>query len=235
MKLSILAPLLLSAGSVLAEPHGKLIFSDDFNRNESQEEKEEIGNGWTTSSETRAKGNKQVDLKDGAMHISMHEVADHPVSVRQPMKIHNGAVGLRFKLEHDKDELGLNFADLKEKSVWAGHLFKVVISKNSVTITDLKTGIMNLEIRQARKNKSLTSKQERELKTKSKRFPHKTKINTWHDLLVEIEDDEVTVTIDDTTIGSFQSEGIAHETKSLLRLSVPRQAIVDDVKIWSRD
>ena len=47
----------------------KLIFSDDFERNESVESKEEVGNGWATNSKKRAAGNKQVDLRDGAMYI----------------------------------------------------------------------------------------------------------------------------------------------------------------------
>jgi hypothetical protein len=42
----------------------KLIFEDDFERSESDDSKEEIGNGWTSNSAKRAKGNKQVDLKE---------------------------------------------------------------------------------------------------------------------------------------------------------------------------
>jgi hypothetical protein len=69
---------------------GKLLFSDDFERNESDESKEMIGNGWTTNSRTRAKGRKQVDLRDGAIHIVKADVADHGVSV-----VHEAAFGER--------------------------------------------------------------------------------------------------------------------------------------------
>ena len=58
-----LAPLLPAADL------GTLIFSDDFNRSESQEKTDEPGNGWGTNSKSRAKGDKQVDLADGAMRI----------------------------------------------------------------------------------------------------------------------------------------------------------------------
>ena len=54
--------------SVNADDRGKLIFEDKFERNETQETTEEIGVGWSTNSKNRAGGNKQVDLKDGAMH-----------------------------------------------------------------------------------------------------------------------------------------------------------------------
>ena len=52
---------------VLADEKGKLIFEDSFDRNESQETKDEIGNGWGINSKSRAGGNKQADLRDGAL------------------------------------------------------------------------------------------------------------------------------------------------------------------------
>ena len=81
----------------------KLIFEDDFERSESDDSKEEIGTGWTSNSAKRAKGNKQVDLKDGAMHITFHPAADHAVSVVHPVEFQNGKVSLRFQLPSEKD------------------------------------------------------------------------------------------------------------------------------------
>jgi hypothetical protein len=42
------------------------------------------------------------------------------------------------------------------------------------------------------------------------------------------------VTIDGKIVGSFGSEGIAQPTKRLLRLAVPRNAVVDEVLIWRK-
>ena len=64
-----------------ADERGKLIFQDDFERNESQEKTDEVGNGWGTNSKTRAGGHKQVDLKDGAMYITLHAEAEVGVIV----------------------------------------------------------------------------------------------------------------------------------------------------------
>ena len=127
-----------SAQTLPKRPLGTIIFEDDFNRNESQEEKDEPGKGWKTNSEKRAKGNKQVDLKDGAMHIFIHEEADHGVSVVHDAGFTDGAVELRFKLEAKGDSLGLNFADLKYKEVHAGHLFAARIHLHQVILQDLK-------------------------------------------------------------------------------------------------
>jgi hypothetical protein len=227
--------LLLASLSLSADEHGTLIFSDDFERQESQEEKDEIGKGWGSNSRTRAKGNKQVDLRDGAMYIYMHAEADHAVSVTHPAEFTNGAVGLRFKLEDAKDSLGLNFADLGFKEVHAGHLFVAKISPKQVVIQDLKTGNMDLKMREARQANQLTAEQKNLLKEKQKTFPNALEPGTWHDLLVQVAGETLTVTLDGKEVGSFESEGIAHPTKRLLRLAVPRNVYVDDVKIWRKE
>ena len=97
--------------SARADERGKLIFSDDFERNESQEAKEELSNGWGSNSKSRAKGNKQVDLKDGAMRITTHHEADHAASETHPAEYREGTIEMRFLLENPQDVLGLDNAD----------------------------------------------------------------------------------------------------------------------------
>ncbi|MGY8672240.1 MAG: family 16 glycoside hydrolase, partial [Verrucomicrobiia bacterium] len=73
--------LFMLATPTFAAKKSNVLLEDDFERVESNPEKEEVGNGWGTNSRTRAKGTKQVDLADGAMHITRAAVADHGVSV----------------------------------------------------------------------------------------------------------------------------------------------------------
>lgn len=231
---ALLASLVLTA-AVSAEDLGQLLFQDDFARSESQEKTDEPGNGWGTNSKSRAKGNKQVDLRDGAMYIYLSPEANHAVSVTHDAEFTNGAVSLRFMLEDAKDSLGLDFADAGCKEVHAGHLFVVRINPTQVTLQDLKTGSMRLDISEARKAKQkLTEEQKKALEGKQKIIPQPTEIGKWHDLVVTISGDELSATIDGKAVGSFNSPGIAHPTKKMLRLSVPRNAVVDDVKIWKK-
>ena len=231
-----LLPLCILAFSTLlsADELGELIFSDDFERVESQEEKDEPGNGWGTNSKSRAKGDKHVDLRDGAMAIFLSPKADHAVSVTHAAEFTDGAVQLRFKLDEENDSLGLNFADLDYKPVHAGHLFIARISPKMVNLTDLKTGGMDLAIREARTTGSLTSEQKELLAAKDKKIPHGLEIGQWHELLVVVAGESISLAIDGKEVGAFTSEGIAHPTKKTLRLSVPRNAMVDDVKIWRK-
>jgi hypothetical protein len=226
---------LVCISAMAADDLGELLFEDHFDRNESQETKDEPGNGWGTNSKSRAKGHKQVDLQDGAMRVSMHAAADHAVSVTHPAGFTDGAVSLRFMLEDAKDSLSLNFADLEFKQVHAGHLFAVNVSPKKVQIVDMKSGGMRIDIREARVAKQpLNAEQQEAIKGKDKVFPHELVIGKWHDIVVQVSGDTVVVTIDGQAVGSFSSSGMAHPTKRTLRLGVARKAVVDDVKIWRK-
>lgn len=210
---------------------GKLIFSDDFNREEEDDRKEQVGNKWGTNSKSRAAGNKQVDLKDGALQITRHPVADHGVSVVQDVAFRDAIIELRFQLGKE-DDLGINIADMQEPTVHAGHLCVARIRLERVEITDLKTGRMNLQIRQSRKSENPSEAVQKLVKEKSKYFPVDLQADEWHDLRVQIQGDQMSVSIDGKWIGDFQSPGIAHPTKRRLRLAVGKSAVVDDLKIW---
>ena len=217
------------------EPLGELIFRDDFERSESQELKDEPGNGWGTNSKSRAKGHKQVDLKDGAMRIFIHAEADHAVSVTQPAEFKDGAVTLRFLLEDPADSLGLNFADLQCQEVHAGHLFAVRVSTKDVRFQDLKTGNMRLDIREARQaKKPLTAEQKAALEGKETVVKRAVSPGTWHELEVRVSGETLSAKLDGEAVGSLTSPGVGHPTKRLLRLAVPRNAVVDEVKIYRK-
>ncbi len=227
---------LIASGSLVAADNGKLIFEDSFERSESQEKSDEPGNGWGTNSKSRAKGNKQVDLRDGAMYIFTHAEADHAASVTHPAEFTNGTVRMRFKLEDKQDSLGLNFADLKCEEVHAGHLFAARISVKDVLLQDLKTGNMRLDIRETRQaKKPLTDEQQAALEGKNKSTPHRLEVGKWYEVEATIKGDQLSVSIDDKPIAMLTSPGIAHPTKRMLRLAVPRNAVVDDVKIWRNE
>jgi len=235
MKKLVITLLMMSASLVLAqEDYGSLIFQDDFERSESQELKDEPGNEWTTSSDKTAKGNKQVDLREGYLHIYTHAEANHATSVRHAFAFKDGTIGLKLRFENEKDSIKLNFTDLAEKSVHAGHLFNVSISPTAVSLSDLKTGVMNQELRSARSNKTLSDEQKLELAKKNKNFVHKLELNKWHQIHAVVKGDKVTCYINGKLIGSFASPGFGHEAKTLIRLLVPGKVDVDEVKIWRK-
>ncbi len=106
MKLYILILFyIVTLSSASAGEFGKLIFHDTFDRSESQELKDEPGNNWTTSSDKTAKGNKQIDLRDGHVYIYTHAEANHATSFRQAFDFQDGTIGLRVLFEDERDEI----------------------------------------------------------------------------------------------------------------------------------
>jgi len=58
-------------------------------------------------------------------------------------------------------------------------------------------------------------------------------LGKWYTLVVEVSGNTVRASIEGKLLNTFSSEGFAHPTKRMLRLAVPRQAVVDDVKVFS--
>lgn len=223
------------SGLCHAAPEGfsALLLSDDFEREEPDPANEMVGNEWGTNSRTRAKGEKQADLRNGAMHVARAAVADHGVSVFHEVAFTDAVIQLRFQLG-EKDDLGVNIADLEEESVHAGHICMAKVRLRNVELVDLKTGRMKREHRDARQAKAETKEMKKLIATKSKLVPVDLSPGEWHDLEVRIEGDTMTVRIDGGEIGRFSSPGIAHPTERRLRLAVGKEAVIDDVRVWGR-
>ena len=210
---------------------GTLIFQDDFERDESKPGKEEIGNGWTSNSPWRAKGNQQVDLVNGVMTAERHKVADHGVAIFQKLDFQDAAVEMKVKLGKG-DNLGLDFVDREVKTIHAGHLCMARVALDQMTIMDSKTGHMNKEIRERRQAGEKSPELTKLLNSKKKNFKLNLKPDTWYTMLVVVEGDKMSTYLDGNLVGEFSSEGIAHPTKRMITLAVAKKAAVDDVKVW---
>jgi len=230
--LATAGPLFATDDPTLIRENGTLLFQDDFNRQESTPDQEEIGNGWTTNSATRAKGTKQAALEDGALHVTRAAVADHGVAIFHDAAFQDGAVRLRFKLE-EGDDLGVDFVDRELKTVHAGHLCIARVTLKNLALTDEKTGGMDNAVHERRLAGDNSPELLRLLQSRTRSFPLDLKPSAWHTLLVVVDGDVMRATIDDKPIGEFRSPGIAHPTKRMLTLAVNKSAWVDDVKVWN--
>jgi hypothetical protein len=222
------------AGSLHAETSGTLLFSDDFSRDETEPHKENIGNGWTTNSGWRAPGKKQADLQDGILVVGTDPSANHALVLFHPAALTHGCVEFRFKLPAE-ESIGIEFADADCKSVHAGHLCGLTIGKGRLTLTDMKTGGMDLKIRERRTAEKNDPELIALLKTKTQSFPIKLSPDDWHTLSLTVKGDTLSANVDGKEIGNFASKGIAHPTKKEIRLNIGKTASIDDVKIWKHE
>ncbi|QDT15877.1 family 16 glycoside hydrolase [Alienimonas californiensis] len=228
------APPAVAEPGAVAQP-GAVLLEDSFDRAEKDDAKEQVGNGWTTNSKARAKGNKQVDLADGALHITMHAEADHGVSVRHDGPTWtDGTLSLRFKLP-PKGDLGVDLADMQEKSVHAGHLLIVRVRPSGVELRDHKAGGMELTRRERRQAGQVTAEDKQVMKDAVTQVKMKIAPNEWHTLSMTTAGDRLSVSIDGKPVGELQSPGIAHPTKRTVRLAVNSEAWVDDFKLTAAE
>ena len=218
---------------------GKLVFSDDFNRSEQDDTKEQLGKQWVTNTAKRAPGSKQADLDNGRLVIAMAEGAGHSTSIRHDIAIDDGVI--KFKLQiFDKHGLKFNFNDpAANKVTWAGHIARVVFKPGSIQIQDDMTGVFDLTVREKRQNKNLSDAEKAKLadflKSKQSTFKAPVQTGKWHDATIVFLGSKVEVYLDGKSVGSFSSPGLDHKVKQNFALGVSGKVIVDDIQVWSLD
>jgi hypothetical protein len=169
------------------------------------------------------------------------------IGITAPTSDHSAVDNIRFPGERDLEVLvKFRFASDKAKSfnVWfddkdykgshAGHICQATIAPTSVNLADAKTGGFDLTggLYDRKKANQLTDAEKKMLAGKAKRLPVQLSLNTWHTLVVRTKGDELSVIIDGKPVGSFQSPGIGHATKSLVSLTTnPVDVHYDDFSL----
>lgn len=200
---------LARSGDAQSAHFSELIFEDDFSGSEF---KAEWGHYKSKS-----------EIKDGVLIGKTIDIDDHA-----------GVDSIRFEGRRDMEvSVRFRFGGYKAHSfnVWfddkdyagshAGHICNVSISPVNGTISDAKTGTMANEIYEKKKFGELDEATKALLETKKVDFrvPLLESRDQWHELLVRTIGDTVTVKVDGEEIGTLKSEGIAHETKSVVSLT----------------
>jgi hypothetical protein len=226
--MKLLPILLLSLSSTLAlaeipaSNYPRAIFSDDFSG-------KEFGKQW------RHYKSGSV-IKDGVLVGITPEGSDHSAVdnvVIDGEKDLQVSVKFRFVSEKAKS-WNLWFDDKNYKGSHAGHICSVTVSPTAVNISDAKTGRFRNDIYEKSKATPPTLSQEDKdfLKTKAKSIPNALTLKDWHTLIARTKGDEIEVTIDGKLVGSFKSEGVAHDTKTLISLTTnPVDVEYDDFSI----
>ena len=188
--------------------YSRTIFTDDFSGTE-------FGKRWGHYKSGSV-------IKDGMLVGITPEGSDH--SAVDNVKIdaeRDLEVSVKFRFVSDKAKsFNLWFDDKDYKGSHAGHICNVSVSPKSVTIGDAKTGTFRNDIYE-KKNApgGLTAEDKAFLQTKTKNLPVQLTLQDWHTLVARTKADEIEVTIDGKVVGSFKSEGVGHETKSLISLT----------------
>ena len=215
---------LLATVVLAAEPAGyysRTLFTDDFNSNS-------FGPRWG-----HYKSGSVV--KDGMLIGITPENSDHSavdyvrIAAERDLEV---SVKFRFVSAKAKS-FNVWFDDKDYKGSHAGHICSVSVTPAGVSIADAKTGNFRNDIYEKRKSPAgLSDADKAFLRTKSKSLPVKLTLQDWHTLLIHTKGDTVEVCLDGKAAGTFQSEGIGHDHKTLVSLTTnPVDVHYDDFSI----
>lgn len=201
---------------------GDLVFSDDFSQ-------PQLAKAWKT-------GIPAYAVVDGTLK-GWQERDDHGSSIGAslPLTDGNAVVELRFRFDGARS-LNVNLDDKSYMGVHAGHICRVVLRENNVTLYDDKEGVMRNDIYALRQSTdpAVKAQAEKLAEGRTARFPVKLEQGTWYRLGIEVVGDQLRVTIDGREVGRLQSSGLTHPIKSDLRIGVwGESARIDDLQVWT--
>ena len=221
--------------------NGTLLFEDGFDREETGNGSQAIGNGWTSATADRVPHIKQADLDQGVLKVTTAPEAGHGAHIHHNAGeggFQDGVAWVRFKLPavNKGEQLTVGWVDRECPEVLAGHICYAFISEKVITLMDKKTGYSNRELAKQREP-YLKAKQKLPPELEAIFAPKVKDLNwagdhEWHELLLITEGDEMRVLMDGKTVGTHRSEGFAHATKRWFSLGIGTTAWVDEVKVW---
>ena len=218
--------------AVLVAERGSVLFEDDFNR-EDAEDVDDLGEHWSTNSKSRAQGDKQADLVDGTLVMTISPRADHAISIvhSTTTPYQDAVTYVKMKLE-EGESLKLAFNDRNYEPVHAGHINGVTIDPAKIKLDDEREGRFGPKVYPFKSDPSKKAEIAEIIEATSRTFPLELKTGEWHDVVTVHNGGVLTAYIDGEEVASFESPGFGHETKRQFVFAVPKRATVDDLKIW---
>lgn len=195
---------------------GKLLFSDDF-------ERDSLGDWKVIIPGFKVAKGVLVATQDRADHGSVGRVY-------LPMK--DVIMSFRFKLA-GSPRFNVVFDDKKHKGSHAGHIARVAYASKQIRLGDDKEGIMRNDIFKMRRNPKTKEAADKLLVGRGTHVRANLEQNRWYTTTIAIVGDEMRVTLDGKEIGRLKSSGLAHPTKESVHFTVSGNAThFDDVNIW---
>lgn len=217
----------------ILKSRGKLLFEDDFNRDD-PDDKEQLGEHWKSLSDATAQGEKQCDFVDNALEMTLSPKANHVINIShttsEPYK--DAISWFRAKFSSG-NRLKIAFNDKQYKPVHAGHINGVLVKETSVNIVDEKNGAYSPAAKAMRGDPSKAEESKELAKKYTRTFPASVNPDKWFEVVTHHDGETLTVYIDGSEVGSYTSPGFAHETKRQVAFSPNKNATVDHFRIWS--
>ena len=211
----------------------ELLISEDFEKPELAKPWHKVVptftvvNGALKGTQTR---DKLMPAADGKPGVKPH-AAVHGLEV--PTK--DSVIEAKIKFE-GATMIDVEFDDRAYKGSHYGHLARVQVRLDGVTIVDERDGSQNEELKLMRADPAKKEEANKILAAHQVKFPAKLETGKWYDLTVETAGNAMRVSIDGKGVAYFESPGIGHPTKSKIEFGVAgKDGFFDDVKVWNAE
>jgi hypothetical protein len=211
----------VAVGNESATGDNTVAFEDSFERSE-------LGDRWLVITPS-------FSIKDGRLVGQEEPNRNHVAVCRVPLTFRNGVFEFSFRLTDGKN-INIVINDKNYKQAHAGHICRVAISSSLVRISDDREGAFRKDLYKAFLASGRTIDRRVQLKDREKMIPHSLKAERWHKARILLKDDQIAVTINEKSVGSFRSPGIAHPTKTDFGFAVLGNTIeFDDIRVSNID
>ncbi len=124
------------------------------------------------------------------------------------------------------------FDDQKHKGSHAGHICRVAFTPRQIRLGDDKEGVMRNDIFALRKDPARKAEADKLLVGRSASAPAQLQQQHWHQVVITLVGDTMTVSLDGQPAGSLKSPGLAHPTKTSFHFTVNGPGVLfDNVRI----
>lgn len=205
-----------------------VVFDDQFAR-ELKADAQGIENDWKLNSHEE----HRFVLQDGVARVTRNSDAKHYANLLHKADFRNGSLTVRFKLADQSAPFRIQVRDSALKTIKQGMLFNVRAGNGQLELQDAAIAYQIKLSMKAAKVAKPSSQQQATLDAATTRAPLDLSLNEWHELLVHVQGNELTVSIDGTELASLASESIAHPTKDNFRIEVGRALEIDRVTVIS--
>ena len=209
LKRSILSGIFLTSAAFASS--GEI--SDDFERSE-------VGDAWTGHMYS-------FSIKDGALVASQLPDAGHGAVIRTQLDFRNMKIDFDVKFEGG-ERFNFVIDDKNCEEVHAGHICRVSITRNRLTVQDDRNGAMNLKLRELRRQPEKAAEIEAFLETTKSSGDFESLDGRWYHMQVVIENNQMSASLDGKIVAKLTSPGIAHPTKTQFGFTVTGRDILFD-------
>ena len=192
-------------------------FEDSFERSE-------LGDRWRIVTPS-------FSIRDGRLLGHEEPQRRHVAVCRVPLTFRNGVFEFSFRMTDGKS-VHFVINDQNCEQAHAGHICRVSFTSSQVRISDDREGAFRKDLYKAFLDSGRTLDRREQLKGREKLIAHRLNEKEWNKVRVDLKDDQIAVTINEQSIGSFRSSGIAHPTKTDFGFAVKGNTLeFDDVRV----